>query len=1206
MKIDSGNTKEEMLAEAGRRMHAALDAEEFQLIFNLEAHQSEMLRKLADMWLNGKTADGGLLNYLIVSAPGTGKTRMMLAIAYALNTKTLFKAPTRAAIDRIVEEVGKIGLADNQIGQYHADSKDYNQLYTLITNVSQVLGFARREIIPDAFGLIFSDEAHHQLSEGQIDINKHFSNAIHVGFTATPTYSAEKTLRDHWLVAAELPYPEALARKAAAPIDNYIFFTKGSDISNVKTQNGATGRDFNLKKMEEALDKPERYQQLAEMIDHWVNKKTGRKMTDDPSMIFCSTINEAERVAAYLNVYFEDRFPESNLTSFAVTSHSDNTKDENKANDIAFRAHQHKILIAVSALAESYDWDKITTIANWNPTISTLFGTQRGCRAGRLDRENVNKHAAVIDIFDRDKTVRALTFYQCVYGDSYFKFADIPDSLKYSLYMNAIKAVWKEQDEQNIGPKVVSVDEMITEHAAKAAAEEKKRIRDLEIQQEELRQEQLRSAIEGQRKVIIDDPIFPFIRERMYEKGFLTVRKLYEVAAQYFAQNKHSYNFLELVPGEKNRDLSYSRLIFVLSKDLHGLGQLYTKKHVYPELLMISQFLDIDLNARFSDNPHDRKNWRATNDAAEASVAPAEEKERYEREAEKSKIMADIEIAEKHTFKDNPILPGLKAELDKLGLHNFTDIFRAAQMEFGKKHLSPRDMAYTLTGRNGVLNSKRGWKKLFHLTPEAVALCLLVQKQPGTLFAEQQYFDLLQTYIERDKRAIETGELKYYMMFENADGSVADCMSAEGDSSLVIHNTHQPRTYTRYENAPIAEKGKLDKQQEPIVAEDPPRWMRMLRWREKMAAPKTENIEFEDLIINYEDETGDNASDYLINLQRKVGLPKNFGLRGNYNRLDAPKTRILFDLLIPEVRESMCLKGIVSVREIYAYAPLAYGHVDYHKMLLLCLERNRSTVIYNPETFKTEIRILKDILGIDLSKRYKPGEVMFDRVECPDESLTIDKDLAERGNFKAELDSFYTGDDNNRIFDRIQCFPPIEGGPIDAVLPKIREKMTKLGLESFEDLFALTTMECPLKEMDPEEFFELITGFRSIIDLTLQWDESMLGALSNEAVALCCLFDMNPVELFAEEQYLELAERMNSYNLKVARVLHSRNGEQELDINEWRATGLCLTDKFDPRRHLPFEGVQHPPVWLTSSLEHVREKTYAEMAAMGAFKASHK
>ena len=715
MRIEELSTPDR-LKEFARRLRAALVDPDFLKIYTFDPHQFEILHLIADAF------DRGEMVPLVKAVGAAGKTRIMIAVAMAIDAKTIMKFPTHTALNNFFEELDKLKIPREIFGQYHKSSKVYDKTITLTVNNSHPNGHRRGHFMPDSIMMIMSDEGHHQMSKGQKAVNKAFSNVPHMAFTATDTRDAERTLRTDFNLVVDFDYVAARKRDAVAPFDNYVYFTKGFNISGVET----TGGELNAYQLAEKLDKPERYAQIALLLE-WRNPKTGRRIIDDRSLYFAGLTTEIEHLKDYLNVYFEKFAKSEGLSSFASSYHSKNTTDENNANKKNLEANECRLLMGVTSLGESFNIDEIVNVVAGSPSTSTLKVAQRVYRGTRKNRNDPNKRMGYYDILDEDQKARAITGVQAIYGDTYFPRADRLDELSDNPIVDAVKAHFKIRKEDNSGPQVISVDEMVATWAKKARAEKHKRKIEADQIQEQLSVEARANDIALQRKQIFNDPIAAPIREAMYEKGYLNVRQLYQAAQKKFGTDKESFTSLNFIDDAKVHDISYHKLMFVMRSDIKGLDAVYRKRDLIPELMAIKELLGIDLDWRFSDTPEDKALWteqdRLARENAEKYLTPGHEEQRQ-------KLRKKLDKIHDAKYDFEFILPNINREVKRTGLQNFREVFSAAQVEFGFKALSPEIMCDIMMGMKGIISLGSGVMSMGLLRREALALCILFQNSP--------------------------------------------------------------------------------------------------------------------------------------------------------------------------------------------------------------------------------------------------------------------------------------------------------------------------------------------------------------------------------------------------------------------------------------------------------------------------------------------
>ncbi len=347
-------------------------------------------------------------------ATGFGKTRMMNVLAESLlsqnlNAKIVIVVPTQGLI-RDENGEGMIKWFNDfhqmyfseplSIGAFYAYEKSTNQqiIVTTYTSLNRLV----KKINPKEVSLLLLDEAHHSLTQKRIGAIKEFSNACCYGLTATPAYSPDKNLEKLLgSVIAEIKTVQAIEDGILAPCKNILLSSKIKvDLANVSKNNQG---EYDEKDFDEALEtallaykadgNAQNWQNVHELvayeiahfykdyIDETIGKVQGKKC-----MINCRTQEEARLQVRALNNLFG---------KIIARDWTSDTKDKSILD--SFVNGDLPIVCQVGKLAEGFDMPSLDMCINY-PTCSSVLEIQRSGRVLRLNPQNENKLALVVDV----------------------------------------------------------------------------------------------------------------------------------------------------------------------------------------------------------------------------------------------------------------------------------------------------------------------------------------------------------------------------------------------------------------------------------------------------------------------------------------------------------------------------------------------------------------------------------------------------------------------------------------------------------------------------------------------------------------------------------------------------------------------------------------------------------------------------------------
>ena len=310
---------------------------------------------------------------LMVMATGLGKTVAMAEIAIrwpADKGRVLIIAHTEELIDQAADKVGR--HLDQECGIEMGDRREVHggfagQAKVLVASVQTLVrDNRRRRFKPDNFGLVLVDEAHRSTAKSYRTVLKHFlqnPNCRIGGVTATPDRTDKSAMGDIYRsVCVNRDLIWGIANGWLVPVRQKLVTVKGLDFSACRT----TGGDINEKDLESAMLGGMSLQEESiaeqEAMLHRVAKPVIDEAAGRPCMIFCVTVNHAERMADVCNRY-------DGVSAEVVTG----TTPKERRLDIInqFRAGRLQILCVVAIGVEGFD-ARVDVVAIAKPTKSKL------------------------------------------------------------------------------------------------------------------------------------------------------------------------------------------------------------------------------------------------------------------------------------------------------------------------------------------------------------------------------------------------------------------------------------------------------------------------------------------------------------------------------------------------------------------------------------------------------------------------------------------------------------------------------------------------------------------------------------------------------------------------------------------------------------------------------------------------------------------
>lgn len=222
--------------------------------------------------------------------------------------------------------------------------------------------------------LILVDEAHHILSTSYKSILNYFPNAVVCGFTATPQRMNEGGLGEVFQELIESVSTRWL-------IDNhfltdYIYYgIELADTSKLHTKNG----DFDKAEVEALMNKKAIF---GSAVENWLKLAKDKK-----TIVYCSSIEISKATAKA----FQD--------AGVAAEHLDGITAKEKRSSIvkAFRENEIKVLCNVDLFGEGFDVPDCEAVVLLRPTKSLTLHIQQSMRSMRIDPNNPDKVAIILD-----------------------------------------------------------------------------------------------------------------------------------------------------------------------------------------------------------------------------------------------------------------------------------------------------------------------------------------------------------------------------------------------------------------------------------------------------------------------------------------------------------------------------------------------------------------------------------------------------------------------------------------------------------------------------------------------------------------------------------------------------------------------------------------------------------------------------------------
>jgi superfamily II DNA or RNA helicase len=339
----------------------------------LWSHQRDSLEAIRSAFSSGKT-----FGY-VKHACATGKTRQIATVLAHSNLRALITAPTRDLAHQLVNDI-------------NADFPEVKAEYGIknSTNLSRVNVITEGKLLSlflknheqlnnllEQKDLVILDEAHHYLGKNRTKLLNYLKiKCLLLGFTATDTYYTNKKLP--MLLGEPLhtfSIQEASASRLIAP-HKHLIATTNIDLSAVKV----IGSDYDLRAISNAL-------RSSNYVQDIVN--------------YCHSNLPNQQVIVSVNALFQadtwiKYFSEKGYSAQVLHGRLDMTNRNRILTD--FKEGRLDVLIGRKLVDTGVNCPSASVLIA-EPTISRLRAEQRFGRIARLDPNNPQKVATIIDIY---------------------------------------------------------------------------------------------------------------------------------------------------------------------------------------------------------------------------------------------------------------------------------------------------------------------------------------------------------------------------------------------------------------------------------------------------------------------------------------------------------------------------------------------------------------------------------------------------------------------------------------------------------------------------------------------------------------------------------------------------------------------------------------------------------------------------------------
>lgn len=305
---------------------------------------------------------------------GAGKTVIFSEFIEALKLKTLIVVPKKFLVKQTEEKLEEFAT-DLDVGKIYSLANTVGKDVTIITYQSLIKRIQDGSLDPREYPCLILDEVHESLSQKRMEAVRKFSNSIKIGFSATPTEHIRQLLETE---IHSLGVKEASEEGVICPF-SVILVETSVDMSGIKIKSNG---EFNEVDLEHAVNIESRNNAA---VDIYKNMFFGRS-----AIAYCAGVRHAEKIA-------ED-FRNNDISAAVISGKTKKAELEILLQQ--FKRGEISVLCNSDILIAGFDEKKASVCFNLRPTMSPIVAEQRGGRVLRLNPEDEDKHAVIVDFID--------------------------------------------------------------------------------------------------------------------------------------------------------------------------------------------------------------------------------------------------------------------------------------------------------------------------------------------------------------------------------------------------------------------------------------------------------------------------------------------------------------------------------------------------------------------------------------------------------------------------------------------------------------------------------------------------------------------------------------------------------------------------------------------------------------------------------------
>jgi superfamily II DNA or RNA helicase len=363
----------------------------------LKPQQKEIVQAIIQAFMAGHRA-------VYIEAPtGLGKTVITSQLLRALNDSgNLPRILVVTPSIKLLEDAGKKFkefAPELHTGLYYTYAKDDAPI-----TISTYASFPKlAETHASKYDLIILDEAHHILSVNLLARLQKFKKALWLAMTATPGFSPQKHLNQHFYLAHKTTIHEAIDTELISGYRNVLVYARAVNLDKVPL--ASTG-DFSAPALERMVNINVRNMAAIDFYRHAIDPSTGQPLMGRKAIFNCVGIDHARDVADLMCKAIPKSAIDGRMPCAAI--HGDMYRKDIKRILAAHKAGEIVCITQAKMMGEGHDDPEIKLVINLKPSLSMIEVPQRGGRALRINPGNPDIPALIVDFIDEGTLSRKI------------------------------------------------------------------------------------------------------------------------------------------------------------------------------------------------------------------------------------------------------------------------------------------------------------------------------------------------------------------------------------------------------------------------------------------------------------------------------------------------------------------------------------------------------------------------------------------------------------------------------------------------------------------------------------------------------------------------------------------------------------------------------------------------------------------------------